>query len=445
MPVQIPQQVRGGVKQEESAASAESEDTASAETESETSGSSGEEITLHVRTYWSEGSLPNWASAIEKYESEHLGIHVELEYSPAGTDTMSKLRAEFLSGDTPDVVQCPKTYFNEFVDSGLVENLNQEYENNGWVSGEVLVNGSRNWDAPLAEATNPDADVYGVADYINNSVIFYNTAIFEELGLTEPSTLDELIDCSHKLSDAGYKPMVAPGASGNIVDLLAAVQVQITGVQYLIDVNDGKAKLTDEPMQQAMAIVERMIKEGVVDKSSLTYSEEDGISEFVSGKAAMYKMHTANNTTLMQAAAENPDFKYSIMKGIKFVDNPVTDTSCTYGGCWIVPNTSKHIPEAKDFLFYIFGPEVSEGSASEGGRITNMIKANAVLTDPAMKVVLDYQLPGLTNDSFYLLDMLSGTGLSALASGLQGMLEGTMTGTQALEQAQQLIDESMEE
>ncbi len=239
--------------------------------------------------------------------------------------------------------------------------------------------------------------------------------------------------------------MVVPGASGNIVDLLAAVQVQITGVQYLLDVNDGKAKLTDEPMQQAMAIIEKMIKEGVVDKSSLTYSEEDAISEFVSGKAAMYKMHTANNTTLMQASEANPDFHYSIMKGIKFVDNPVTETSCTYGGCWIVPTTSKHAEEAKDFLFYIFGPEVSEGSATEGGRITNMIQANSVLTDPAMKVVLDYQLPGLTNDSFYLLDMLSGTGLSALASGLQGMLEGTMTGTEALEQAQRLVEESSEE
>ncbi len=419
-------------------------DTEPTQTE-ESADSNGEEITLHVRTYWSEGSLPNWASAIEKYESEHPGIRVELEYSPAGTDTMSKLRAEFLSGDTPDVVQCPKTYFNEFVDSGLVENLNKEYEENGWVSGEVLVNGSRNWDAPLTEATNPDADVYGVADYINNSVIFYNTGIFEELGLAEPSTLDELLDCSKKLKDAGYKPMVAPGASGNIVDLLAAVQVQITGVQYLLDVNDGKAKLTDEPMQQAMAIIEKMIKEGVVDKSSLTYSEEDAISEFVSGKAAMYKMHTANNTTLMQASEANPDFHYSIMKGIKFVDNPVTETSCTYGGCWIVPTTSKHAEEAKDFLFYIFGPEVSEGSATEGRRITNMIQANSVLTDPAMKVVLDYQLPGLTNDSFYLLDMLSGTGLSALASGLQGMLEGTMTGTEALEQAQRLVEESSEE
>lgn len=177
-------------------------DTEPTQTE-ESADSNGEEITLHVRTYWSEGSLPNWASAIEKYESEHPGIRVELEYSPAGTDTMSKLRAEFLSGDTPDVVQCPKTYFNEFVDSGLVENLNKEYEENGWVSGEVLVNGSRNWDAPLTEATNPDADVYGVADYINNSVIFYNTGIFEELGLAEPSTLDELLECSKKLKDAG--------------------------------------------------------------------------------------------------------------------------------------------------------------------------------------------------------------------------------------------------
>lgn len=405
---------------------------------------SGEQVTVRVRSGWQEESLPNWPAAIEQYEKDNPNVKIEMEYTPAGEDAMTKLRAEFVSGDTPDVVQAWKTYFNEFVDAGLVECLNDEYEEHGWTTG-TLMEGARSWCAPIADAADPNADVYGVADYVNNSVIFYNTDIFEEIGASEPTTIEELIDVSKKVADAGYKTMVVPGAATNITDLLACIQVQFTGVQYLIDVNAGNAKLTDEPMQEAMEIVQRLIDEGVVDKSSLTYKEDDAMAEFINGNAAMFKMHTSYNTQLMQAEAEDPNFHYAIMKGIQWTDNPVTEYSCTYGGCWMVPAASEVKEEAKDFLFYIFGPEVSKTSASEGGRITNMIAANSELADDAIKVVVDEQLPTLSTDSFYLVDMLSGTGLSALAAGMQGMVEGTMDASEALEQAQTMLEQAATE
>lgn len=398
-----------------------------------------EDVVIYVRSGWNEAGLPQFPEAIAVYEDRNPGIKINMEYTPAGEDSMAKLRAEFVAGNPPDVVQAWKTFFNEFVDQGLVENLTAEYEKHGWEEGTVLMGGARAWVAPLADAANPNADVYGVADYLNTSVFFYNTLIFDELDLEEPTDIEELIDVSHALVDAGYRPLIGGGARNNFTDLIAKIQVQITGLQYLIDVNAGNAKLTDEPMVQTMQIVERLINEGVVDPDVLTWDDHACVAEMAKGTAGMFMMHTVYDKNLRDAQAESDALDFAIMKGIKFVDDPVEMTSATYGGCWMVPTFSEVPDEAKDFLFYIFGPEVSEKSAATG-RITNMIESNHALASETIQVVVDHQLPNLTNNSFYLIDMVPGAVLGSLLHGMQEMMQGNADVMTVLEMAQIEMD-----
>jgi raffinose/stachyose/melibiose transport system substrate-binding protein len=405
--------------------------------------SAGGDAVVKVRSGWAEGGLPNWPDAIAKYEASHPGVKISIEYTPAGEDSMAKLRAEFVAGNPPDIVQAWKTYFNEFVDAGLVEKLNDQYEKYGWKPG-TLVDGARSWCAPIADAANANADVYGVADYINTSVFYYNTDLFRALGLKEPETLEELITVGKALRAAGKKPMLVTGNNANFVDLLAKIQVQFTGLQYLLDVNSGKAKLTDPPMQRAMKIAERLITEGIVDKSSMTYRSEDCWVEFAKGNAGIFNMHSADDRQIMNIQKQYPDFHYGIMKGVKFTDNPVAEYSCTYGGNWMIPVSSKVKPQAKEFLFYIFGEEVSKGSAASG-RITNMLKSNGSIGSPAIQTVVQYQLPKLNYDTFYIIDMVPGSVLNALWAGMQQMLEGTAASETVLANAQRAMDQIIAE
>jgi ABC-type glycerol-3-phosphate transport system substrate-binding protein len=404
----------------------------------QSSGDGGGNVVVKVRSGWSQGALPNWPDAIAKYEASHPGVKIDMEYTPAGEDSMAKLRAEFVAGNPPDIVQAWKTFFNEFVDAGLVEKLNDQYDKYGWKSG-TLTDGARSWCAPIADAANANADVYGVADYINTSVFYYNTDVFNSLGLKEPSTLEELIAVGKALRAAGKKPLLVTGNNANFVDLLAKIQVQFTGLQYLLDVNSGKAKLTDASMLRAMKIVERLINEGIVDKSSMTYTSNDCWPEFANGNVGMFSMHTSDDRQLRDIQKENPNFHYAIMKGVKFTDNPVTEYSCTYGGNWMIPKSSKVKAQAKEFLFYIFGEEVSRGSAASG-RITNMLKSNSSIGSPAIQTVVQYQLPKLNYDTFYIIDMVPGSVLNALWSGLQQMLQGTANSEAVLADAQRAMD-----
>ena len=79
-----------------------------------------EPITIHVCVGWGEASLPNWQALADKYEAEHPGIKIELQWSSAD---MTKLKAGFMSGDAPEITQTWKFAFNEFVDAGLLTDL----------------------------------------------------------------------------------------------------------------------------------------------------------------------------------------------------------------------------------------------------------------------------------------------------------------------------------
>ncbi len=401
----------------------------------------GEDITIKVRTGWGEDNLPNWPAAIATYEEQNAGIKVEMEYSQPD---MTKLRAEFLAGNAPDIAQTWKTYFNEFAAEGLVVDLTAEYEEHGW-TGDTLINGVRGWVSTLPEAANEGASAYGVADYVNTSVIYYNKGVFEELGLNEPTNMEELVAVSDALIAAGIKPMVVPGGGNNIVDILAKIQVQYTGLDYLLDINTGAAKFTDAPMVEAMDTLQYMIDEGVIDKSSLTYTEQDCERELSTGSAAMYSMHTAYDPVLQALQEEVEGFEYGIMEGIAFADDPVAQTSCTYGANWVIPTSSQHIEEAKDFLFYIFGEEVSNSSAAEAGRITTIVSANANIQSPAILTVVEHQLPDLNTDTFYLIDMVPGSVLTAFVAGIQAMIDGSGDGAAALESAQKAMDQVLED
>lgn len=399
-----------------------------------------EQVTIHVVTGWNEASFPNWPAAIAAYEADHPNVKVEIEYTPSGEDATTKIKAGLIAGNAPDIFQTWKVYFNDFVSAGYLTDLTEAYETYGFVDG-TLAGGCRNWCSSLNEAANASANTYGVSDFICPSVFFYNQNIFDELGLEEPTDLESLIAVSKKITEAGYKALVVPGATDNFLDLLAKIQTQFTGLQYLLDVNGDKAKLTDDVMVQAMNVLNTLIQEGVIDPECLSYTEDDCVAALASGKAAMFSIHSQFDSQLRLAQESNPDFRYSILKGIAFTENPVSMYSCTFGGCWVIPDASPVKEEAKELLFYLFGPEVSKTNASEGGRITGMLAANEGLGSEALKVCVENVLPTLSTDSYYLIDMLPGSVGTALRSGMQEMLQGTGNVESTLTNAQTVMDQ----
>lgn len=397
-----------------------------------------EPVTIYVRSGWVESNLPNWTARCAEFEAANPGIKIQLEFTPAGEDSMMKLKAEFMSGDTPDIVQAWKTYFNEYVDAGLVLDISDVYDSRGWAV-PTIYGGVRAWCAKLEDARDDTAAVYGIPDYINTSAIFYNIKIFADLGLEEPTNLDELIAVSKVLIENGIRPICYPGNGGNINDIYAKIQCQTAGLQPLLDINTGADTFMNEGMVKAAEIIELMVKEGVLDPAFITYTEEMCFQAMARGEAAMYAMHTASDRALQDLQSANPEFQYSIIKGIQFVDEPVVEYSATYGGCWMIPASTKHPEEAKQVLAFLFGEEMSVDAAGLG-RITMFPEANKNITAPAIKVVVDNQLEECSPESFYLIDMIPSKVLDNLKFGMQELILGNITAEEMMQEAQKAMD-----
>ncbi|MEA4898589.1 MAG: extracellular solute-binding protein [Christensenellaceae bacterium] len=392
-------------------------------------------VTVRVRIGWQESSLPNWVERVAEFEKENPDIDVELEF---GVPDMTKLQAEFMSGDAPDVVQTWKYAFNEFVDAGLALELSDMYEANGW--NDELYDGVRQWCAPLSECTQEECSVYGVADFINTSVIYYNTKMFEQYGLTEPTTLEELIAVSHKLKENGVSPMVYVGGKSNMVDLFAKIICQTTPMSTILAVSKGEKTLLDEGFVKASEIFQQMYEGGVIDPKFLTYDDDQAYSAFANGEAAMYSMHTAYNVQLEAAMRENPDFDYAIMKGIKFADDPIIEYSATYGGIWMIPASCKNAEQAMRVLSFLYGMDMATEAAAKYGRIATFPKANEASTSDKIAVVINEQLGKCGIDSFYFIDMVPSAVLTAIFEGMQEMVMGNVTAEEMLAHGQETLE-----
>ena len=395
-----------------------------------------EPITIHICIGWGESSLPNWQALCDQYEADHPGIKIELQWSSAD---MTKLKAQFISGDAPEISQTWKYAFNEFVDAGLVTDLTDFFEENGWTDDKIYA-GTKQWVAPMDQITADTCQVYGVPDFINTSVIFYNTDIFEQYGLEEPTTLDELIAVSQKLAENGVAPLAYPGAKTNIVDIMAKILCQTTPMSTLLDVYFGRETFMEPTFTTAGEVFQKLVEGGVYDPKFLSYDDDQAYTAFANGEAAMYAMHTGYNANLIGIAQENPDFHFSIMKGIKFVDDPVTMYSATFGANWIIPTCCKYPEESKAVLAYLFGMDSATEAAANYGRITMFPEANKAITAPSTKVVVDNQMDTLSTDSFYLIDMMPSSVLDAMAAGMQEMVMGNMDVQGMLEYTQEAME-----
>ncbi len=388
-----------------------------------------------VRVYcgWAETQLPNWRGLVEEYNSNPDNpITIQLEFF-GSSGYFDRLNAEFLAGDPPEVFQLTKTVFNEYSAAGRLYDLRDYLAERGL--SETLNKGAQAWAGPLVNETG---GVYGFPDFANTSCIFYNTKMFEEYGIEEPTDMESLREAARILNEHGKKAIVTGASDWCATDLLAKVQAQLCGTDILIDAYLGKAAYNDPILVEALTIVDNMVKENIIDPSSADYNDDEAIAEFVSGNAGMYTAHTAMTAPIDSMAASMPGFEYNIIKNIDFVEDPLISVPVTWGQMWCVPADCDNIDGALEALTYLFGEYVANDTVEKVGKIYNVESWNKNLTHPALRTAVDYQMPSsATADSFYLVDMVSSKVLENLNRGIQQMIQGRLTPQEVLDTAQQ--------
>ncbi|HIS29971.1 MAG TPA: extracellular solute-binding protein [Candidatus Limivivens intestinipullorum] len=397
-----------------------------------TANAEGEREEVRVLIKWSESQISNWPELVDAYNADDSNpVTINLEfYGTEGYD--DKVKAELMGDNPAGIVQLMKTTFNDYAANGQLEELSGFIEEQGWDYNE----GALAWAGPL---DNEDGGVYGIPDFANTSCIFYNTKLFEELGLEVPTDIESLKEVSAALNENGYKAIVTGATTSCAADLLAKVQAQMIGSDFLLQCYNNEAKYNDPQMVEALEIVNDLVQCGVIDASSADYSDDDAISEFVMGNAAMYSAHTGYASSI--DSLKDEDFSYDIIETMNFVDNPKTSVAVTWGSMWCIPSNVQNKEAAQEALAFLFGEDVQRNDVEVLGKIVNVDAWNEGLTHPALLTAAK-QLEGAGNaDSFYLLDMVSAKVLDNMSKGIQEMIQGSKTPQEVMDNVQMTWEE----
>ncbi|MFI1092574.1 ABC transporter substrate-binding protein [Streptomyces sp. NPDC020917] len=219
-----------------------------------------------------------WDTSIANAEKQVKGVSVKKIVAPS-TDRDGYAKQLQASGQFPDLLQSitPST----FVEAGLLKPYDQS-----WVNANFLL---------------PQGNAYKGKVYVpptNSQIIpevFYNKKLFAKAGITAaPKTWAQFTAVCAKLKAAGITPMELGGgdpfaASMPLVGILSA-DVLGKDPRWLQERYAGKVKFTDANVVAAVTKYRAMVKDGYFENGALGVKYADSITNFTSGKAAMYMM-----------------------------------------------------------------------------------------------------------------------------------------------------------
>lgn len=165
----------------------------------EPAGSDGEAEGAEIRVWLVGADTPQEARdyLTETFEDENPGSTLVIEEQAWG-GLVDKLTTALSGSDSPDVVEVGNTQAAAFTTAGAFLDITDEYDALG---GDDLLPG-------FVEAGSVGDSFFAAPYYSGARVVFYDTALYDELGLEVPTTLEEYIANGQAIAEA------KPGVSG---------------------------------------------------------------------------------------------------------------------------------------------------------------------------------------------------------------------------------------
>jgi multiple sugar transport system substrate-binding protein/raffinose/stachyose/melibiose transport system substrate-binding protein len=234
-----------------------------------------------------------WDTSIANAQKKVPGLTVKKITAPS-TDRDAYAKQLQASGQFPDLLQSitPST----FAQAGLLKPYDQS-----WVNANFLL---------------PMGNAYKGKVYIpptNSQIIpmvFFNKQLFARAGITAPpKTWSDFMAVCAKLKAAGITPMELGGgdpfaASMPLTGILSA-DVLGKDPNWLQERYAGKVHFADANVATAVAKYRTMAQDGYFETGALGVKYADSITNFTSGKAAMYMMGSWFLGAVPKASADN--------------------------------------------------------------------------------------------------------------------------------------------
>ena len=331
-----------------------------------------EEMEIVYAHFQGEGDAPykSIQNAITAFEKDNPGITIKEEYYPSDAYL---LQAETWSaaGELPDICMVNGSMASDYADIGTILDLTSYAEEYG-ITDKI--------DESYFKEMSADGAIYGIPwEDAHYAFILYNEGIFKEVGVTEfPKTLDELIDVSKKIADAGYIPMAMGDKALWPADSLAfsAFVNNFVGNDWFDSILacDGKAAFTDKEFVDALDQYQRLAKEGVFNDNLSSIDNDQRGALYQNREAAMISAGNWECNSCVEIAPEVAE-ETQVALWPAPAENAKAHDSVVSSSAWGLALGSnideEKIPYAMDFIAnYICSEDFGKVLAEEQGMFT---------------------------------------------------------------------------
>jgi len=308
----------------------------------------GEVELFHDKGFWSEALQKVGDVAGEKTDTRI----VESAYS-APEQYKAFIQSSVASGDMPDMFTWwTGGVFAELVESGAIAELDGIWE-------ELIASGD--FDESVRDFYKVGDHIYGVPLHLSRWVALYNKAQFQEAGIEEPKTWDELMAAAEALKAAGHAPFHATTQDGWRGFIWFQEIMLRTAPDAYKGLHDGSVPYDSDAVRNAFQIWSDWYAKGYFSDPRSTEEAAD----FARGKGAIYLIGDWA-IGLVEAAGmkADDDFGVFIMPNM---DPALPSSVIAEGGPIVLSKTGIEKPDVVEALKFFVSVDGANAWAEASG------------------------------------------------------------------------------
>jgi len=261
-----------------------------------TGSNSGSKVTITFLTQNDAPTRTQSKALIEAFEKKYPDVTVKLDTQPPGTQGDNLMKTK-LSTKTMDNV----FHYNS---GSLFQALNPKTSMVD-LSGESWV---KDLDKNFKQVVSVDGKVYGAPLGTSSAGgILYNKKIYQQLGLSIPTTWDEFIANSNKIktADPNVTPILQSFGDTWTSQLLVLgdfANINKQDPNWATDYTENKngAKYVNQPAFEGFQHTAQIVPAGLVNKDYASMTNAQAMDALANGTAAQYPMLTGSMATVQQ-------------------------------------------------------------------------------------------------------------------------------------------------
>lgn len=310
-------------------------------------------------TFWSwrQEDRAQYEAIIADFEAQNPGIEVTFEaFESSQYPTI--LSTALAADNAPDAMMV-RAYgaFEAVANGGYLMPLNEE---------NVPALADFPQSAIDSVTLRSDGVTYAVPFASQTMLVIYNKAIYEQLGLAEPETWDDLIANAESIKQAGMFAFAnGTATSWQNETIVSALGASAIGQNFIEEMRAGVADFTDSRFIGALERLEQIKPFFPDGYQGLDYPSSQQL--FVSGLAAMF---AGGSFEIANFMSQNPDLDLGLFPSPASVPGGVRLVGTFFDGGYAGSVTTEHPEAVMTWLNFLASQEFGQAFANSLGNIT---------------------------------------------------------------------------